>query len=311
MTDRGYRILLLAYPARFRRRHGADLIGTTLEASGPAGPSRADLCHLVVTGVRQRFRLPAGRPLTALAVVLAAFIAGGFGAALVSSAAARAHDPAPAVAGIMGAAAPAEAADYDGDATTADLRMGPGADPATVVSHIGEHLRDTGWQVFPGRTSDDIEARDGTLWLQVYGVPGNTPSVYADVTRVAGPAYLPAVLTGLVLGALTGWLCAAPLAHRVVDSRRPVAAATAGAGLVLLTVPTAFLYLALAAALWYSYPGEAVRSLFWVWDSAVTVLPRPFLGLHVILTLAGVLLLAAAAALTRRRAANRRTSVAG
>lgn len=286
MTDRGYRMLLLAYPRGFRRRHGADLIGTMMDAAGPDGPSRTDLLHLAVAGLRQRFRPPVGRPLAVLAVVLSTFIAGGFGAAGVSWAAAWAQSPAPAVAGLVGVPV---SADQDGDVTTADLLVAPGAD------RVGRHLRDTGWQVSPVPGTDDLEASAGTLWLRVFTFAGDTPSVYAEVTRVAHPAYVPAVLAGLVLGALAGWPAAVALTHRLRDSRRPVAVAAAATGLVALAVPAAFLQVALAVRLLFTYPGEEVRSLFWVWDSAVRILPAPVPGWHLALTVAGGLLVLAGA----------------
>jgi hypothetical protein len=40
--------------------------------SGRGRPTTAQALHLVACGVRQRFRLPAGRPLTVVAAVLAA-----------------------------------------------------------------------------------------------------------------------------------------------------------------------------------------------------------------------------------------------
>jgi hypothetical protein len=81
--ERRFRRLLLAYPGRYRRRLGAEMVTTLLEMSGPGQdrPSRADVKDLIRGGLRQRFRLPAGRPLTILAAVLCAVIGGALGAA--------------------------------------------------------------------------------------------------------------------------------------------------------------------------------------------------------------------------------------
>jgi hypothetical protein len=227
-----YSAVLLAYPARFRRRHGDDLIGTMMDVAGPGGPRPIDLCHVVIRGICQRFRVPSGRPVVAVAVVLAsalaALIAGGFSAAAVSWVAARAQDPAPAVASVIGTVVPVGATDHDNDVTTADVAVAPGADPAAVVNRVGDHLRDVGWEVSPWVSSDSIEARDGDLWLRAQGLDG---SVYVDVTRTAGPAYIAATVAGLVIGALAGWLFAAAFAYRIVDSRRSFAAVSAGIGL--------------------------------------------------------------------------------
>jgi ABC-type glycerol-3-phosphate transport system permease component len=290
------KLVLLAYPARFRRRHGDDLIGTMMDVAGPAGPRTIDLFHLVMRGIGQRFRVPSGRPLAGAAVVLAALVAGGFSAAAVSWAAARVQDPAPSVASVIGAVVPVDAADHDDDVTTADLVAAPGAEPAAVVDRVGDYLRDAGWEVSPWVASDSIEARDGDLWLRAQGAGG---SVYVHVTRAAAPAYLAATVAGLVIGALAGWLFAAAFAYRIVDARRPLAAMSAGIGLIMLAIPAAVVYLALAVLVWDSR-GDEVRSLFWIWDSALGVFDEPLLGLHVSATSAGLALVVTAEALTRR-----------
>jgi hypothetical protein len=81
--ERAYRRLLRAYPAGYRRRHGSEILTTLLEMSTPgqARPSRAETWHLIGAGLRQRFRLPVGRPPVWVAAVLVALIGGAFGAA--------------------------------------------------------------------------------------------------------------------------------------------------------------------------------------------------------------------------------------
>ncbi|MFC4068877.1 hypothetical protein [Actinoplanes subglobosus] len=80
---RTYRRLLLAYSGPYRRRHGTEMITTMLEMAEPgrSRPSAGEAWHLIHSGVRQRFRLPAGRPLAAVTAVLVAMILGVFGAA--------------------------------------------------------------------------------------------------------------------------------------------------------------------------------------------------------------------------------------
>ncbi|MBM2620540.1 hypothetical protein JIG36_34070 [Actinoplanes sp. LDG1-06] len=80
---RRYRRLLLAYSRRYRRAHGTEMITTMLEMAGPgrSRPSAGESWHLVVSGVRQRFRLPSGRPFAVIAAGLVTLVLGLFGAA--------------------------------------------------------------------------------------------------------------------------------------------------------------------------------------------------------------------------------------
>jgi len=81
--ERRYRRLLLAYPGWYRRRHGTEIVTTLLEMAEPGQrrPHRGDTWHLLASGVRQRFRLPARRPLAVVGAVLATLILAAFGAA--------------------------------------------------------------------------------------------------------------------------------------------------------------------------------------------------------------------------------------
>ncbi|WP_433833455.1 hypothetical protein ACQP2E_18925 [Actinoplanes sp. CA-015351] len=87
--ERAYRRLLLAYPGSYRRRHGTEILTLLLEMAEPGRrrPAAADACHLIGSGIRQRFRLPAARPLAWVVALLAALIGGGLGAAAGSWAA--------------------------------------------------------------------------------------------------------------------------------------------------------------------------------------------------------------------------------
>jgi hypothetical protein len=80
---RSYRRLLLAYSGRYRRLYGPDMITTMLEMAGPtrSRPSVGEACHLIASGLRQRFRLPSGRPFVAMTAVLVTIVLGVFGAA--------------------------------------------------------------------------------------------------------------------------------------------------------------------------------------------------------------------------------------
>jgi hypothetical protein len=80
---RHYRRLLLAYSGHYRRRHGIEMITTMLEMAEPgqSRPSAGEAWHLIASGVRQRFRLPSGRPFAQVAAALVTVVLGVFGAA--------------------------------------------------------------------------------------------------------------------------------------------------------------------------------------------------------------------------------------
>jgi hypothetical protein len=100
--ERAYRRLLLAYPRSYRRRHGTELLTTVLEMAAPGQrrPTAADAWHLFRAGVRQRFRLPAGRPLAWVVAVLTLLAGGAAGAAAGSWSAAQTLTPLPSTAGV-------------------------------------------------------------------------------------------------------------------------------------------------------------------------------------------------------------------
>ena len=55
-----YRRLLWAYPRAYRQRHGAEIVTTLLDlAEAGRRPGLGLRAHLVLCGLRQRFRLPA------------------------------------------------------------------------------------------------------------------------------------------------------------------------------------------------------------------------------------------------------------
>jgi hypothetical protein len=81
-AERFYRRLLWAYPGAYRRRQGAEIVTTLLEMAEdrPGRPTAGQTLHLVACGLRQRFRLPARRPLARVVALLAAVALGAAGA---------------------------------------------------------------------------------------------------------------------------------------------------------------------------------------------------------------------------------------
>ncbi|MEU8243469.1 hypothetical protein AB0C07_34885 [Actinoplanes missouriensis] len=334
--ERAYRRLLRAYPRDYRRRHGAEVVTTLLEMATPdqRRPGAADAWHLVGSGIRQRFRLPAGRPLAALAALLVALIGGAFGAASGSWAVQQAFLPVPdtatsaalhrQVAGDPEAALtrstvdPAVspwglddvgwgsgAAEWDVEAARARLAADGWAlhpvspfPPAGVSAHEEDAPTITGWS---------FEAdRDGVLLRTtgfVVGSDGVTPAEATVMTRAsaAGSAALtPAVLLGGVAGLLTGWLVAAAATRRIrrLPRARARSAALSGAtAILLLGVPTVALYGNVIRVFQYSGQVSTVHSAL----KAGPYWPFGPVWLNLALTLIGAALAAAALATSRGR----------
>jgi hypothetical protein len=255
-------LLLAAYPARLRRRHGTELIMTMAEVAGPAGPSRADRWHLVLDGLRERFRLPPGRPLAVAFAVFGLLIGGAIGAAADSWAGMWTYPTVPAAEPV---ARQAVGADADADATVQEHliqqrffmtslgTLNPGVDALEAAGRAHERMAAAGWKTTPVVDSggtDGIHYRRGTFEAEKSGVHLEVTSYYSedrliDVTgwSVRPPTYLPLVLGGLLLGLLAGWLAAAALTYRVAGARRPrPGAITAAAALALLVLPAASIY---------------------------------------------------------------------
>ncbi|MFI1995491.1 hypothetical protein [Actinoplanes sp. NPDC020271] len=162
--ERRYRWLLLAYSRRYRRRHGTEIVTTLLEMAGPdrARPSAAETWHLISSGIRQRFRLPSGRPLALVAAVLMTVTLGVFGAAAGSWAGQRTLTelPSPEVVRQIGVAALPDAAfgpDYGiadqpgsagyGHFTALPRAQGPGPAPTWTVEQTRDGLAAAGWKI--------------------------------------------------------------------------------------------------------------------------------------------------------------------
>jgi len=271
--ERAYRRLLLAYPGRYRRRHGTEIVTTLLEMAGPDQhrPDRDEAWHLLASGLRQRFRLPAGRPVAWVAAVLIALIAGAFGAAAGSWAGELTFADLPAEATVARQAAGEidtdqlavlhDASPWSADMIFADSRLGPGWNP----EHTEQRLSAAGWTVTPGAplsghavTVDpatgapvdvpvrgtELRAESHGVLLQVRGyVTAQTSSVSVTGWAARTPAYLPLVVLGTLLGLVAGWLLAAAGAYRLVRARRPWLAATVSATAILaLVLPAVALY---------------------------------------------------------------------
>jgi len=331
VLERRYRRLLWAYPRTYRRRHGAEIVTTLLEMAEPgqSRPAAAEALDLIRGGLRQRFRLPAGRPLVVLAAVLCAVIGGAFGAAAGSWAGVRTFADLPGEAALSmiadraaaGGAEQARSRDgspWYGQSAARHYTVPPSWDAAAA----GHALAVQGWRVGPVsdpggaawqqnedgtqtrlalRSGEFRAERDGVL-LQVRGfvVAERNGSVSVVVWPQTTPVFRPLIAAGMVLGLLAGWLVAAALLRR----RRAWAPAGLRLGAGLLT-GAAIGMLALPAWALYANMVRAVRhagadGLVFTVHSAFTAGPWFPFGpstLVLVLTLGGLLTGAVAAVL--------------
>jgi hypothetical protein len=298
---RRYQWLLLAYPGHYRRRHGTEMLTTLLEMAEPGRtrPSVGEVRHLVSSGVRRRFRLPASGPAMAAAAVLVTVALGVFGAAGGSWLGERTFTALPGEAETLRMLT-AAVADPAGDGISAAVRRSePGnADyiavhvtprvqrPDAVATWTVEEARDglaaAGWTITeftvrpgyrpdgvplcaegqePGTPGDecvnrfDVLRRGATLLAErdglvlngyvhdsIGGEPGKVwvGGIGGTLFAERSTAYLPLVVAGGLLGAVTGWLLFAALAHRVRTAprgRAQSAVALTGVALTVSVIP--------------------------------------------------------------------------
>jgi len=274
--ERRYRTLLLAYPVRYRRRHGTEMVTTLLEmaAAGQRRPGVAEALHLLGSGLRQRFRLPAGRPVAVVAAILVALTMGAFGAAVGSWVGAQTFADLPDDAAIASLAQWASGAEDSGSpvrsgspwwgetvGTATEVDGGWDAEPAR------QRLAADGWSVSAttprGAKASTVDPENGAvvdlptrgsafsvesggLVFQVSGfVSAEHGMVFVDGWAQPTPAFLPLIVVGAALGLVAGWLIAAALAYRALTApveRRRAAAGLWAAALLALALPAAALY---------------------------------------------------------------------
>ena len=229
------------------------------DVAGPAGPTRFDRWQLVLDGLRERFRLPPGRPVAVLAAVLAMLSGGAIGAAAGSWAGMWTYPKMPDLVPLAHQAIGADAT-LDPDPTqlrlwaTAMARIAPGVDATEAAGRARERLTAAGWHTSAVEVSggtDGIHFRRAAFTGEKSGIYLEVTAYYSDdrLLDIGGaslrpPTYVPLVLGGLALGLLAGWLSAAALAYRIAAARaRRASALTAGAGLALLLIPAGSIYL--------------------------------------------------------------------
>jgi hypothetical protein len=249
-----YRRLLWAYPRAYRDHHGTEMVTTMLEL---AESRRGQAVHLVLCGLRQRFRLPAGRPLAWAGAVLAAVVLGAFGAAggtwlgwqpaasipsdreLRALGAAMTGMPAPAAvyrdrSAMKGPGALVRAdgtSDYSADRIRAALTAAgwritsfqerDGATVARFDSSSAMVRVPTRFVAYTAAKGGLKLAGDGSVITggADHGLAGQAG--YGTEVWPREPAVTrPVTVAGLVAGALAGWLVAAAFAYRIRGAGR-------------------------------------------------------------------------------------------
>jgi hypothetical protein len=275
--ERRYRRLLWAYPRTYRRRHGAEILTTLLAMAEPgqSRPAAADAVDLIRGGLRQRFRLPVGRPVLILAAVLCAVIGGAFGAAAGSWAGVQTFADLPdeaalsviadrAAAGGAEQARSRDGSPWYGESAARHYTVPPAWDAAAA----GRALAAQGWRVGPvsdpggaawqqnedgtqtrlSMRGGDLRAERDGLLLQVRGfvVAEQNGSVSVVVWPRVTAVFLPLIAAGALLGLVAGWLVAAALlrrhAARAPAGLRLAARVLTGAALLMLALPAWALY---------------------------------------------------------------------
>ncbi|WP_127503359.1 hypothetical protein [Actinoplanes solisilvae] len=269
-AERHCRRLLLAYPRDYRRRHGDEIVTTLLDVSGDQLPSRGARLHLVLCGLRQRFRLPL-RPAPILAAVLAAIALAAPGAiggrwlGWQTAENVTSHDDLRALIESMGVSRPEVYDDrtaMGGPVTTAVAhgsevpdrsRESVAAAGWRVVSYSSQAVRlgvvindDGSWGALgPGRTASWRATKGGLTLIGGSTTGLGDTDVSLDVWTEETAAIRPFTIGGLVLGALAGWLLTAAVATRVRRAgraRRWAVTLQATAGFIAAAPPAYMLF---------------------------------------------------------------------
>lgn len=238
-----YQRLLWAYPAAYRRRYGTEIVTLLLEMAedGRRPDPRAQL-HLVLCGLRQRFRLPWRRPLALLGAVLATVALGAAGAVAGTWAGWQTATDLPsdhqmrglseAISGMRGTSIEPWSTAMSGPVTTAvangqntyapqrsrDALVAAGWHVTSLAesdSRVVTDFTTVPWTTIPMQTVTFRAAKDGLVLAgssntQADGQAAQGFDIWAEHTA----AVRPLTITGLILGLLAGWLLGAALAGR-------------------------------------------------------------------------------------------------
>ncbi|MBV1856366.1 hypothetical protein [Catellatospora tritici] len=291
--ERRYRRLLLAYPARYRRYRGLEML-TTLMDLAPQGrrrPTFMETVSLLAGGLRCRVALGgASMTVAVLTAVLLAMVGGLAGARIGweqapdlpddAAAAAIAHsaDPAlpasvtqrrdflfgydyPPVQGIEEVLVAVLGGDEYTPGYVKFTRAHATDDLATLLA-ARDRLAAQGWRVSAVDRQPwggEFEAFRGDLYLSMDTQGGNVGELETSmwIERVTPPAVPWLTVAGLLLGAYVGWRLAGWAGRRHLTRpawRRITAMLAFALGVGLMAPPAAFNVLGLTGALWSAVP---------------------------------------------------------
>lgn len=279
---RSYARLLLAYPRAYRRDNGPELMTTLLDAAAPGQrkPWPSDARNLIAGGLRQRFRLPAGR-LPLVIATISALTFGGVGAAAGSLLARQASGPLPSSAAVAELATRVSGEPYlpeigrvDGY-TIARPSVYTGV-PAEVVGWSEQDARTrltaAGWRLDPTvttpttlgrsvplRTGNEVAqqvdiagtltridgTRDGILLTAIVTTFDGQSSVMVHTARTMSLTTPYLLVLGLLGGLLGGWLLIARVGYALRSRSGPgrrVAVMAATTAATTLALPTTQTY---------------------------------------------------------------------
>jgi hypothetical protein len=336
--ERRYRRLLWAYPGSYRRRHGTEIVTTLLEMaeSGHGRPTAAQALHLLACGVRQRFRLPAGRPLPVVAALLAAIALGALGAAGGTWLGWQTATPVPS--GDEMRTLSATAAGNPSEVHVFPYRTAMKGPVVASTTHgrlsdsaerVRTALTSAGWRITTfsettgqlsvdyfadprgaaparliwfGATKDGLSLKGDSVIVAAGAEDGIDPRVgqRLDVWADETAAVRPMTIAGLLLGMLAGWLLTASLARRVREvgrARRTAVAALGAASFAAAVFPAFFLYRELYQVLSYDSGAPAPYIVDGTGDQLPTGLVPACIGV-------ALLALAVAALIAARPTAN-------
>ncbi|WP_143025321.1 hypothetical protein [Micromonospora sp. WMMB235] len=337
---RRYRRLLLTYPRSYRRRRGAEIVTTLLDAApvDRAWPTRAEVVDLLTGGLRFRFRVwgAAGIVGVICAATVTAVALGALGGCLGWQTAQPLPSNADALRMVEPALPPGTSAEpqrwdfiYDDNPEytdprwvyliggTDEYRAGkvffqftyPNDRPVRhLVDGAEQRMRAAGWRPaimnLSGCCPESAVYRDGWL-VEVFSegaLDGSHNGLQVAVSRTTPAAVLPLTTAGLLAGAAAGWLMAA-WAFRRIQAATPTrrALTVVVAGVGLLALFPATALSALALVASYFAPHHPAEP---AWIGYTFMLFRPLAYLGAAAVVGGLLITAVPGHRHRRRLAS-------
>jgi len=305
--ERRYRLLLLAYPKRYRRFRGREML-TTLMDTTPAGrtrPTTGDAVSILFGGLRCRLSRGGSLLVAIVATVMCAMLGGVCGALLGWQGAPALPDDAAAaaIARIAAPHLPSTPEDRRDFVFGYDIPVPPGEE--VLVALLGgddytagyvqfttavpidlrasrDRLATAGWQT--DLADADLTAYQGTVFLHA------TPtSVWV---KRATPPRVPILTTaGLLLGALAGWMLSAWSGRRLARQHtgyKITAAIVFGLGTGAIGLPTLWNLAGIGYSLiWITEPSPVWIGFVFIFSRGLAIVGAVLLTLALLIVALG------------------------